>query len=41
MNTSDLTITTERIDDVVLLLELMKQIDLPTLLDRHLPRHWL
>jgi transposase len=41
MTTSDLTITTERIDDVVLLLELMKQIDLPTLLDRHLPRHWL
>ena len=36
-----LTITTERIDDVVLLIELMKQIDLPNLLDRHLPRHWL
>src|SRR5919199_3008393 len=41
MNTSELTITTERIDDVVLLIELMKQIDLPNLLDRHLPRHWL
>lgn len=41
MNTSDLTITTERIDDVVLLIALMKQIDLPNLLDRHLPRHWL
>ncbi len=41
MNTSELTITTERIDDVVLRIELMKQIDLPNLLDRHLPRHWL
>jgi transposase len=41
MNTSDLTITTERVDDFVLLIELMKQIDLPNLLDRHLPRHWL
>ncbi len=41
MNTSELTITTERIDDVVLLLEMMKQIDLPGMLDRHLPRHWL
>ena len=41
MNTSALTITTERIDDVVLLLEIMKQIDLPGMLDRHLPRHWL
>ena len=41
MNTSELTITTERIDDFVLLLELMKQIDLPGMLDRHLPRHWL
>ncbi len=41
MNTSDLTITTERIDDFVLLIEMMKQIDLPGMLDRHLPRHWL
>jgi transposase len=41
MSTSGLTITTERIDDVVLLIELMKQIDLPGVLDRHLPRHWL
>ncbi len=41
MNTSDLTITTERIDDVVLLIEMMKQIDLPGMLDRHLPHHWL
>jgi transposase len=41
MHTSDLTITTERIDDLVLLIEMMKQIDLPGMLDRHLPRHWL
>src|SRR3954447_7023992 len=41
MNTSELTITTERIDDFVLLIELMKQIDLPSMLDRHLPRHGL
>jgi len=41
MNTSELTITTERIDDVVLLLEMMKQIDVPGILDRYLPRHWL
>ena len=41
MNTSDLTITTERIDDFVLLIEMMKQMDLPGMLDRHLPRHWL
>src|SRR5918998_4180456 len=41
MSTSGLTITTERIDDVGLLIELMKQIDLPGVLDRHLPRHWL
>ena len=41
MNTSELTITTERIDDFALLIEMMKQIDLPEMLDRHLPRHWL
>ena len=41
MRTSELTITTERIDDFVLLIEMMKQIDLPNVLDRHLPRHWL
>ena len=41
MNTAELTITTERIDDFVLLIELMKRIDLPGILDRHLPRHWL
>jgi len=37
----ELIITTERVDDFVLLLELMKQMELPTILDRHIPRHWL
>jgi transposase len=34
------TVITERIDDVVLLLHVMKQMELPELLDKHLPRHW-
>src|SRR6266481_7079436 len=37
----DMQITTERIDDFVVLLALMQQMDLPGILDRHLPRHWL
>src|SRR5437868_5060598 len=37
----DMQITTERIDDFVVLLALMQQMDLPAILDRHLPRHWL
>lgn len=37
---NQLTVTTERIDDVVLLLHVMLQIGLPKLLNRHLPRHW-
>ena len=37
----ELSITTERIDDFVVLLSLMQQMDLPGILDRHLPRHWL
>ncbi|MFL5658347.1 MAG: IS1634 family transposase [Ktedonobacteraceae bacterium] len=37
----ELQITTERIDDLVVLLSLMQQMDLPAILDRHLPRHWL
>jgi hypothetical protein len=41
MNPSELMITTERIDDIVLVIEMMKQIDLSVLLDRPLPRHWL
>jgi transposase len=36
-----LSITTERIDDFVVLLSLMQQMELPGILDRHLPRHWL
>ena len=38
---NQLNITTERIDDFILLLEMMKQMDLPTILDRHIPRHHL
>src|SRR3990172_8626009 len=38
---NELTITTERVDDFILLLEVMKQMGLPEILDRHLPRHWL
>jgi transposase len=34
------TIITERIDDIVLLLNVMMQMGLPTLLNQHLPRHW-
>ncbi len=35
-----LTVITERIDDVVLLLHMMMQIGLPEVLNQHLPRHW-
>jgi len=35
-----LTVTTERIDDIVLLLHVMMQVELPQLLNEHLPRHW-
>lgn len=38
---NSLTLTTERIDDLVLLLHVMLQVQLPEMLDRHLPRHWL
>ncbi len=37
----DLSLTTERIDDFVVLLAIMQQMDLPGIFDRHLPRHWL
>ncbi len=37
---AQLTVTTERIDDVVLFLHVMMQMGLPELLNRHLPRHW-
>jgi transposase len=41
MITTELTIKSERIDDFVLLLETMKRLGLPVILDRHLPRHGL
>src|SRR6266705_2758038 len=37
----DIEITTERIDDFVVLLTLMKQMGLPATLDRHIKRHHL
>src|SRR2546428_2858744 len=37
----ELQITSERIGDFGVLLALMQQMDLPAILDRHLPRHWL
>jgi len=37
----EITITTERIDDFPLLLEVMIRLDLPSLIDRHLKRHGL
>jgi transposase len=39
--TTELTITTERIDDFPLLLATMQRLELPALLDRHLRRHGL
>jgi transposase len=36
----ELTLTTERIDDLVLLIHVMVRLDLPEILDRHIPRHW-
>ena len=38
---TELTITTERIDDFVLLIKMMMRMGLPAILDRHIPRHWL
>lgn len=38
---TELTITTERIDDFPLLLATMQRLGLPAILDRHLPRHGL
>ena len=38
---TQLTITTERIDDFVLLIKMMMRLNLPAILDRYLPRHWL
>lgn len=41
MTTTELTIKSERIDDFVLLLEIMKRLGFPAILDRHLTRHGL
>lgn len=38
---AELTVRSEGIDDFVLLINVMKQMGLPEMLDRHLPRHWL
>ena len=38
---TELTITTERVDDVVLLIKMMVRLGLPEILDRNIPRHWL
>jgi len=38
---TELAITTERIDDFVLLIKTMMRLGLPAILDRHIPRHWL
>ncbi|MGH2413467.1 MAG: IS1634 family transposase [Microcystaceae cyanobacterium] len=37
---NQLTVITERIDDVVLLLHMMMQMGLPEVFNKHLPRHW-
>jgi len=37
---TELTLTTERIDDFVLLIHVMLRLNLPEILDRHIPRHW-
>ena len=39
--TTELTLTSERIDDFPLLLATMQRLGLPALLDRHLTRHGL
>lgn len=39
--TPELDITTERIDDLPLLLEVMRFVGLPAIIDNHLPRHGL
>ncbi len=39
-NNNSCQITSERIDDVVLLLKVMKEIGLPEMIDQHLSRHW-
>src|SRR3972149_5524030 len=38
---TELTITTERVDDFVLLIKMMVRLGLPETLDQNIPRHWL
>jgi transposase len=38
---SELTVTVERVDDFALLIQVMKRLGLPAVLDRYIPRHWL
>src|SRR6266542_1732268 len=40
LGTSDLGMSTERVDDVALLIGQMVKMGLPEVLDRHIPRHW-
>ena len=36
----EFVITTERVDDIPLLIGVMQQMGLPQILDRHIPFHW-
>ena len=38
---TELTLTTERIDDWVLLIHVLLRLNLPEILDRHIPCHWV
>lgn len=38
---TELNITTERVDDFVLLIQVMVRLGLPAILDQYIPRHWL
>ncbi|MDY7078148.1 MAG: IS1634 family transposase [Chloroflexota bacterium] len=38
---TELTIITERVDDFVLLIQVMIRLGLPAILDQYIPRHWL
>ncbi len=40
LSTADLVITTERVDDVVLLLGHIIKMEMVEVLDNHLPQHW-
>ena len=40
LGTSDLVVSTERVDDVAFLIGQMVTLGLPEVLDRHIPHHW-